>query len=83
MEAIERDVASLSNDYKFKKLVEKVNHENQDQQIHLNDIYTKGWDVYGPWNLIVANIRKDFEDTEQMKYKIETLQERTNESAKL
>lgn len=31
LEAIERDIASLNNDFKFKKLVDKVDSETKDQ----------------------------------------------------
>ena len=72
LEAVERDITSLVNDYKFKKLVARVSEETKDQQLHLDDMYTKGWDVRGPWDTIVEKIRQDFEDTEVMKEKIET-----------
>jgi len=71
LEAIERDVTSLGNDTKFKKLINLVTDETKDQQVHIDDIYTKGWDCRGPWNLIVDRIRSDFEDIEAMKDKIE------------
>jgi hypothetical protein len=57
LEAVERDITSLSNDHKFKKLINLVTDETKDQQIHMDDIYTKGWDCRGPWNLIVDRIR--------------------------
>lgn len=73
LEAIERDITSISNDYKFKKLVARIEDERKDAIVHIDDIYTKGWDCPGPWTLIVDAIRKDFEDTEAMKDKIEQL----------
>ena len=83
MEAIERDLTSLGNDPKFKKLINLVTDETKDQQVHIDDIYTKGWDCRGPWNLIVDRIRADFEDTEAMKDKIEVLQKKVEDQAKL
>jgi hypothetical protein len=47
--------------------------------VHIDDIYTKGWDCRGPWNIIVDRIRKDLEDTESMKDKIESLQEKSKD----
>jgi hypothetical protein len=73
LEAIERDITSLNNDFKYKKLVSKVDEEYKDQQIQLDDIYTKGWNSRGPWSLIVDRIRQDLEDTGGMKDKIETM----------
>ncbi len=72
IEAIERDLTSLGNDPKFKKLINLVTDETKDQQVHIDDIYTKGWDCRGPWNLIVDRIRADFENIEVMKDKIES-----------
>jgi hypothetical protein len=83
LEAIERDLTSLGNDPKFKKLINLVTDETKDQQVHIDDIYTKGWDCRGPWNLIVDRIRADFEDTEAMKDKIEVLQKKVEDQAKL
>jgi hypothetical protein len=70
LEAVERDITSLGNDYKFKRLSARI--AEGEQQVHLDDIYTKGWDVRGPWNAIVDRIRGDFEDTEAMKEKLES-----------
>jgi hypothetical protein len=47
----------LNNHYKFKRLLEKVGDESR----NLDDIFTKGWEIKGPWNQIVDTIRQDFE----------------------
>ncbi len=57
LEAIERDIAALNNHYKFKRLLDKVGDESR----NLDDIFTKGWEIKGPWNQIVDTIRQDFE----------------------
>jgi hypothetical protein len=57
LEAIERDITALNNDYKFKRLVAKL---LDDGSIHIDDIYTKGWNCPGPWTQIVERIRKEF-----------------------
>lgn len=80
LEAVDRDISSLNNDYKFKKLVSKI--ESDEDKTHIDDIYTKGWDIRGPWNDIVDKIRADFEDTELMKQKIEQQQEKVKDLAK-
>jgi hypothetical protein len=59
-----------------------VTDETKDQQVHIDDIYTKGWDCRGPWNLIVDRIRSDLEDTEAMKDKIEALQKKVEDQAR-
>ncbi|CDW91225.1 UNKNOWN [Stylonychia lemnae] len=81
LEAIERDITQLNNDYKFKKLASKIDQEYHNSQIVINDIYAKGWDAKGPWTLIVDKIRQDLEDTGAMKEKIESLQEKVKDQA--
>lgn len=82
LEAVERDITSLSNDYKFKKLMALVAKETKDKPVQIDDIYTKGWNCKGPWNLIVDGIRKEFEDTEILKEKVETMLVKSKEQAK-
>jgi len=69
LEAIERDITSLNNEYRFKKLIAKLQDEKR--EVKLEEIYKSGWDAKGPWNLICEKIRTDLEDTGFMKDKIE------------
>jgi hypothetical protein len=59
-----------------------VNEEHTGNTLHIDDIYTKGWDISGPWNEVISRIRQDFEDTETMKAKMEALQEKVKEQTK-
>eukprot|EP00347_Sterkiella_histriomuscorum_P006662 403351912 len=81
LEAIERDITHLNNDFKFKKLLSKVEEEYKESQIQIDDIYSKGWDAKGPWSLIVDKIRQDLEDTGLMKEKIEQLQNKVKDQS--
>lgn len=77
LEAIERDITTLNNDYRFKKLIQKVEETNK--ELKIDDMYKKGWDSKGPWTLIAQAIRQDLEDTGTMKDKIESLAEKVKE----
>lgn len=50
-------MTQLNNDFKFKQLVNLIDEEYKNQQIQIDDIYTKGWNAKGPWTLIVEKIR--------------------------
>lgn len=39
LEAIERDITTLNNDYKYKRLIKIVDSKYVDQKINLNDLY--------------------------------------------
>jgi hypothetical protein len=60
----------LNNDYKFKILIGTIDDQHKDENLHIDDIYTKGWDFTGPWIDIAHQVRKDLEDTGAMKDKI-------------
>ena len=45
-------------------------------------MYTKGWDVKGPWNQIIDAVRRDFEEVEILKDKIIKLQEKQHQMSK-
>lgn len=72
LEAVERDLISLNNHYKYKRLLDRVLDERQGRPVDPDDIFTKGWDIKGPWNAVMDAIRQDFESTELMKQKIDT-----------
>jgi hypothetical protein len=51
LEAVERDIASLINDYKYRKLIQAIDVSYVDKKPQsVDDMYTKGWDIKGPWN---------------------------------
>jgi len=72
LEAVERDLIALNNHYKYKRLLDKVADERQGRPVDADDIFTKGWEIKGPWNAVMEAIRQDFESTELMKQKIDT-----------
>ena len=77
LEAVERDLASLTNDYKYRKLVQAIETSYVDKKAQsLDDMYMRGWDIKGPWNSIIATICKDFEEVEMIKDKIVKMQEK-------
>jgi len=56
LEAVERDLSQLNTNYKFKKLIKKIDEFYGEEKIELDDLYTKGWDATGPWTLVAQNI---------------------------
>lgn len=82
LEAVERDLASLTNDYKYRKLVQSIEASYVDKTQSLDDMYTRGWDVKGPWNTIIEGICKDFEEVELIKDRIVKMQERAQQMTK-
>ena len=71
LEAVELDLASLTNDYKYRKLVQAIEASYVDKKtLSVDDMYMRGWDIKGPWNSIIATICKDFEEVEIFKDRI-------------
>lgn len=80
LEAVERDLSQLNTNYKFKKLIKKIDEFYGEEKIELDDLYTKGWDSKGPWTLVAQNIQKDLQNTDVLKDRIENLQEKQKEN---
>jgi hypothetical protein len=79
LEAVERDLASLTNDYKYRKLIAQIDQHYKESglSLSLDDMYSMNrGEMRGPWNIIVEGIRRDFEEVEQMKDRIEALQKK-------
>ena len=71
LEAVEKDITTLTNDYKFKKLSIKL--EEAKIKLNIEDIFKFALDFKGPWTTISRKVRDDLDDTNSMKDKIETL----------
>ena len=82
LEAVERDLASLTNDYKYRKLIQAIEASYVDIKQSVDDMYTRGWDVKGPWNTIISAICKDFEEVELIKDRIVKMQEKAQQMTK-
>lgn len=80
LESVERDITSLTNDFKFKKLNQKL--EEAKIKLNIDDIFKYALDFKGPWTTISKKVREDLDDTNAMKDKIENLQEKLVESSK-
>lgn len=49
LEAIERDITMLNNDFKFKRLIKIVDQKYGTSKIDFNDIYKLDFKAEGPW----------------------------------
>jgi len=52
IEAVERDITQLTNDYKFKKLTTMVDERYGDKRLDLNDLYAVDFEASGPWRTV-------------------------------
>jgi len=52
VEAVERDITQLTNDYKFKKLTAMIDEKYGDRKVDLNDLYAVDFEASGPWRVI-------------------------------
>lgn len=59
VEAVERDITQMTNDYKFKKLTQMIDEKYGEKKIDLNDIYMVDFEASGPWRSIAQSIRTD------------------------
>lgn len=59
VEAVERDITQLNNDYKFKKISMQLEERYQNQKIDLNDLFQVEFEATGPWRTLAQNIRTE------------------------
>lgn len=69
IEAVERDITQMTNDYKFKKLITMVADKYGERKIDLNDLYAVDFEASGPWRTIAQTIRADLQDMGVLKQK--------------
>jgi hypothetical protein len=59
LEAIERDITTLNNDYKYKRLIKLVDSRYADQKIDFNDLFKVDFQATGPWYEIVKTVKSE------------------------
>lgn len=63
MDAVQKDITQLSNDYKYKRLVKVLDelYENKSSSINMDQLYfvDKFRNDSGPWMEIARRIQKD------------------------
>ena len=69
VEAVERDITQLMNDYKFKKLTVMIDEKYGERKVDLNDLYAVDFEANGPWRIIAHAIRSDLQDMGVLKQK--------------
>lgn len=69
VEAVERDITQMNNDYKFKKLNTVMEERYGDKKIDLNDLYAVEFEATGPWRTLAEMIREDLQDMGMLKQK--------------
>lgn len=69
LEAIERDITMLNNDFKFKRLIRLVDQKYGNQKIDFNDIYKLDLGAQGPWLQIAHSIKTELQDMTALKQK--------------
>jgi len=81
VEAVERDITQLTNDYKFKKLTQMVDERYGDRKLDLNDLYAVDFEVSGPWRTVAQSIKTDLQDMGALKQKNTSLLEQSKQAA--
>lgn len=77
MDAIQKDISQLFNDYKFKRLIKQIEQqyesENQNTLINIDQIFfiDKFQNDTAPWMEISNRIKSDIQNSEALKDKIE------------
>lgn len=77
VEAVERDITQLTNDYKFKKLTAMIDEKYGDRKVDLNDLYAVDFEAHGPWSQLAQSIKSDLQDMGVLKQKNSALIEQT------
>ena len=59
LEAVERDITQLNNDFKFRKLADKVEEKYGSNKIDFNDLYTVDFKSEGPWRVVTDQVKTE------------------------
>jgi len=78
IEAIDRDLSGLNNDYKFKRLIKIVETKYGDSKFDFNDLYSIGYKSTGPWLKIAAKVQEDLSSMDALKTKNTGLVDKQN-----
>jgi hypothetical protein len=88
LDAIQRDITQLFNDYKFKRLITHIKNSYKEQDkdaiANLDEIFfiDRFQNDSSPWMEISKKIRTDIQNSEALKDKIETLNTKNREALK-
>lgn len=84
MDAISRDVSTLMNDYKFKRLIKLIEEIFQDKNMSIESIYfiDRYKNHNSPWMEISKRIKEEIQNSESLKDKIEQLNAKNREIMK-
>ena len=88
LDAIQRDITQLFNDYKFKRLITYIKNSYKEQDkdaiANLDEIFfiDRFQNDSSPWMEISKKIRTDIQNSEALKDKIETLNTKNREALK-
>jgi predicted component of type VI protein secretion system len=87
LEAVQRDLTQLFNDYKFKRLVKHIEATYKEQNkdvVSIDEIFyiDRFKNETFPWIEISRKIRTDIQNSESLKDKIETLEAKNRECIK-
>ena len=82
LEAIERDVIGLNNDFKFKQLAEKVESKYGSGKVDYNDLYSVDYRAEGPWRVVSEQVKSELQDMGALKQKNTALGEKQKDQLK-
>lgn len=88
LDAVQRDITQLFNDYKFKRLITHIknSYKEQDKDVigDMDEIYfiDRFKNDSSPWMEISKKIRTDIQNSEALKDKIESLNTKNREALK-
>ena len=82
LEAIERDVISLNNNFKFKQLADRVEAKYGANKIDYNDLYGIDFKADGPWRIVTEQVKSELRDMCALKNKNSYLKEKEKEQRK-
>ena len=72
LEAVERDIIQLNNDFKFRQLADKVEEKKGD----FNDLYNVDYKSQGPWRVVSEQVKTELQDMGALKQKNTQLKEK-------
>lgn len=82
LEAVERDITQLNNDFKFRQLADKVEEKYGSSKIDFNDLYTVDFKSQGPWRVVSEQVKTELQDMGALKQKNTQLLEKQKDTAK-
>lgn len=82
IEAAERDITALNNDFNFRKLSHEVEKKYPEDKMDFLDLFSMDPESEGPWAAVANKVKAEIKNIEHSKQKIQQMTDKHKEQIK-